>query len=279
MDGIMMRTSPRSLREWGTYYRRLWSIGIAQYTAYRGAAAIWTLGLIVGPLVTLVVWTTVADSNGGEAGGFTAPEYAAYFVILMVVNHLTFTWQAWEQEFRIRTGQYSPLLLRPVHPIHADVTGNFSFKLFGLVGVVPAAVILSFAFDARYEATAWAWLAFLPTLLLAMVLRYMLEWTSGLIAFWVTKTSAMLGMYSTAMFFLSGQVAPLTIFPEPVQAVAFVLPFRWMVFFPVEVALGDASGRDIALGLIMQLAWIGITLILFRLLWSRAVVRYSAVGA
>jgi ABC-2 type transport system permease protein len=270
---------PRTFSEWAAYYRALCSVGVAQYLAYRGAAAIWTLGLIAGPLVTLAVWTSVAKSNGGQAGGYTTAEYAAYFVLLMVVDQLTFTWQAWEQESRVRTGHYSPLLLRPVHPIHSDVTTTLTNKAFGLLGVIPAAVLLSLVFDARYDGSLWGWMVFLPTIVFAILLRFILEWTSGLVAFWVTKTAAMLSMYTAATGFLAGYVAPLTLFPEPVQIIAFVLPFQWMVYFPVHVALGGVEKTDIVVGIGMQLAWITASILLLRTVWQRAIVRYSAVGA
>jgi ABC-2 type transport system permease protein len=271
---------PFTLRDYVTLYIARFKVEIAGMLAYRGAIAIWTLGLIFQPLVALVVWTTVAKSQGGSAGGFSASEYAAYFIVLMVVNHLTFIWQAWEQEWRIRTGWYSPILLRPVHPIHQDVTTNLSFKLIGLVAVIPAAIILSFAFDAKYADTSVLdILVFIPALILAMTLRFIFEWTLGLIAFWMTKSSALLQLFGTLSLFLAGQIAPLALFPEPVRILASILPFRWMLSFPVEVFLGQRSGVDMLIGLGLQLLWIGLSLLALRYLWSRAVARYSAVGA
>lgn len=269
-----------SLRDYLTLYIARFKVETAGMLAYRGAIAIWTLGLIFQPIVALVVWTTVAKSQGGSAGGFSTSEYAAYFIVLMVVNHLTFIWQSWEQEWRIRTGWYSPILLRPVHPIHQDVTTNLSFKLIGLVAVIPSAIILSFVFDARFAGTSVLDIvAFVPALVLAMALRFIFEWTLGLIAFWMTKSSAMLQLYGTLSLFLAGQIAPLALFPDQVRVAASILPFRWMLSFPVEVFLGQQSGPEILLGLGLQVLWIGLSLLALRYLWSRAVARYSAVGA
>jgi ABC-2 type transport system permease protein len=266
-------------RDYVTLYAARFKIDLAAMFAYRGAVAIWTLGLIFYPIVTLVVWTTVAKSQGGSAGGFSAGEYAAYFIVLMVVNHMTFIWQAWEQEWRIRTGWYSPILLRPVHPIHQDVTVNLTFKMLGLVAVIPSAIVLSFVFDAHYEWTALDIISFVPSLIFAMVLRFIFEWTIGLLAFWVTKTSAMLHLYGALSLFLAGQIAPLALFPDAVRIIASILPFRWMLSFPVEVLLGQRSGQDIVAGIAMQLLWITISLLALKVLWGRAVARYSAVGA
>ena len=86
-------------------------------------------------------------------------------------------------------------------------------------------------------------------------------------------------LYGTTTFFLAGQVAPLSLFPEPLRVVAAVLPFRWMIAFPVEVVLGRADGRDVVIGSAMQALWIALAVLAMRGVWRRGVRRYSAVGA
>ncbi|HET8841537.1 MAG TPA: ABC-2 family transporter protein, partial [Ktedonobacteraceae bacterium] len=78
---------------------------------------------------------------------------------------------------------------------------------------------------------------------------------------------------------LSGQLAPLSLFPLPVQWLAQSLPFRWMVAFPVEVLLGGLSASSFAIGLAAQIIWLGLAMGLLVLLWKYGLRRYSAVGA
>ena len=269
------RWAPWSLAQ---FYKMRFKIEMAMQFAYRGSVLIWLLSLIVQPLISLVVWRTVANSQGGSAGGYTASDYAAYFIAVMIVNQMTFMWHMWEMEWRIRTGFYSPILLRPLHPIHEDIVGNLSFKLLTLIPLLPVAVILSIVFDAHYPTSLRDVIAFVPALILAIALRYMVEWTFGLLAFWMTKVTAFYQLFGSLSFFLAGQVAPLSLFPKPVQIIASVLPFRWTLSFPVEAALGRLSDREIVIGLGMQVLWLGIAIVLMRIVWSRATRRYSAVG-
>jgi ABC-2 type transport system permease protein len=252
---------------------------IALQFAYRGALAIWLLGLLLQPIVYLVVWTTVARSQGGAVAGFSSGDFAAYFTILMVVNQLTFTWHFYEFEWRIRNGFFSPLLLRPIHPVHNDIAENLTFKLLTFTGVAPVAVFLLVAFDATLRPEPWQIVAFVPALLLAMALRFVVEWTLALAAFWLTRVSAINEAYTVLVLFLSGQVAPLELFPPVIQTMAAVLPFRWMVAFPVETLQGRLSVADVGLGLAVQVAWIAASLALLRVCWRLGVRRYSAVGA
>lgn len=260
-------------------YRAKFRAEIALQFAYRGALLIWLLGLVVQPVVYLVVWRTVAASQGGAVGGFSAPDFAAYFVAVMVVNQLTFTWHFFEMEWRVRNGFFSPLLLRPVHPIHNDVAENLTFKLLTSTAVVPVAIGLVVVFDASLSVTPMTFLAFVPALAMAMTLRFIVEWTLSLAAFWFTRMAAINEGYYVAMLLLSGQVAPLALFPAPVQVIAGVLPFRWMVSFPIETLLGRLSALEIAVGYAAQAIWIGLALLILRVGWRAGVRRYSAVGA
>jgi len=270
------RASWRALLE---YYRSQFAIDISLNTAYRGATAIWVFSSIMQPLVSLVVWRTVAGPDG-EAGGFTADQYTAYFIMVLIVSNMTFIWHMWEFEWRIRTGAFSPLLLRPIHPIHNDISENLSFKVLGLVGIIPAAIIIGIVFNADFGGTTPIHiLAFIPALLFAMALRFIVEWTLALAAFWLTKVSAINNLFDVMFLFLGGQFAPLDVMPGWIQSLALFSPFPWSIAFPVEVALGQRSGTEILVGYGAQLAWIGIAGAVLTLVWRRATSKYSAVGA
>jgi ABC-2 type transport system permease protein len=267
-----------SLSTLAHFYRERYAVAISANLAYRGAVAIWIFVTLIQPLVFIVVWRTVAGS--GETGGYTANQFVAYFLVMMLVDHLTFIWHMWEFEWRIRTGAFSPLLMRPIHPIHSDVCENLAYKTVGLVGVLPAAVVLGVAFDADLSGiTVLTVLPFLIALVLAMVLRFVVEWCLALAAFWLTKVTAINSLFFGLTSFFGGVFAPLAVLPVWMQTVAVWTPFPWALAFPVEVALGRRTGADIWIGYAVQLGWIALALGGLALLWRRATKRYSAVGA
>ncbi|RCK70413.1 hypothetical protein DT076_07135 [Desertihabitans brevis] len=261
------------------YYVGEFAASAANNLAYRGAVAIWVVTTVIQPMVSIVVWRTVAGP-GGEVSGFNASEFVTYFAVTMLVEHLTFIWLMWEFEWRIRTGAMSPLLLRPIHPIHKDVCENLSYKLIGLVGVLPAMVLLVIGFGGDVSGIGVVQvLTFLPALVLAMAVRFLLEWVLALSAFWVTKTSALNNLYFALFLFLSGSFAPLAVLPEAVRTLAYVSPFPWIVSFPVELALGRRTGAEVWVGYLAQVGWVLVALVLLRVVWRRAVRVYSAVGS
>ncbi len=260
-------------------YRAQFKTTIAEQFQYRGALVIWLTGLILEPVIFLSVWATVARSQGGAVDGFTANDFAAYFLLTMIVDHAGFTWIMWEMEYWIRQDNLSPLLVRPVHPIHRHIANNLTFKLLTMVVVLPVVVGLSLVFRPNFTITPATTLAFVPALLLAMALRFAVEWTLASLAFWVTRVNALNQLYYVAFLFLAGVAAPLALLPEPVRIVAEWLPFYRMLGFPVEVLLGRLTPQQVLIGFAAQIAWLAIAVVLLNLAWARGIRKYSAVGA
>jgi ABC-2 type transport system permease protein len=266
--------------------RGLISLYIQQFKAtsammfqYRASLLIWMMGQVLEPLVFLIVWSIVSNSGGGSIGDYTARGFAGYYVVYMVVNQFTYTWLMFEFEYRIREGLFSFALLKPVHPIHSDIADNISSKLVTLPAMILIASVLGIVFQASLSPQPWAILLFIPVLLMAFMVRFLLEWTLAMAAFWTTRVSAINQTYFILMLFLSGQIAPLSLLPGPVQVAAEILPFRWTIGFPVELLLGRLTLADALIGMGVQAVWIVVGVILLRFIWKAGVKNYSAVGA
>ena len=260
-------------------YVQQFRTSLAAMLQYRASLAIWLIGHVVEPLVYLVVWSAVSHAHGGGVGGYETADFAAYFIALMLVNHVTYTWIMFEYEYRVRHGSLSFALLRPVHPIHADIADNVSSKVITLPLILAAAGLLALVFRPALHTYPWAVAAFAPSLLLAFLLRFLMEWILALAAFWTTRVGAINQSYFVLALFLSGQMAPLTLLPRPVQILATALPFRWTTSFPVELLLGRRAWWEALAGLGIQAAWVALFLFLLRLAWRAGVRVYSAVGA
>jgi ABC-2 type transport system permease protein len=252
---------------------------LATMFQYRASLLIWTIGQVLEPLVYLIVWSVVANSSGGSVADYTTADFAAYFIVLMLVNQVTYTWIMYEFEYRVREGILSVALLKPVHPIHSDIADNISSKIITLPIMIVIAIIFVFAFHASVAPPPWAILVFIPVLLLAFLVRFVLEWTLAQAAFWTTRVSAINQSYFVAFLFLSGQIAPLTLLPHPVQILSLLLPFRWLISFPVELLLGRLTMMQALIGLGAQCGWLIASLILLRMVWRAGVKAYTAVGA
>ena len=267
------------MRDLAMLYTQQFKTTFASMLQYRASLFIWMISAVLEPLIYLVVWSTVSLSRGGSVGDYTAAQFAAYFIVFMLVNQVTYTWIMYEYEYRIREGLLSPALLRPVHPIHADIAENVSSKLISLPVMAVIATGLALIFKPTATILPWAILVFIPALFLAFMVRFLIEWTLAQSAFWTTRVSAFNQVYFVLVLFLSGQIAPLSLFPRPIQILADILPFRWMIGFPVELILGRLTPLQAITGLAAQALWLIISFGLVRIIWRAGIRMYSAVGA
>ena len=282
-EAATVATGSWSLRDWAegmaSVYNAYFRTSIAMQLQYRMSMLIWLIGMVMEPLMYLVVWQTVAIYNGGDVDGYSAGDFAAYYIVLMLVNHLTFSWIMWEYDYRIRMGEFSTVLLKPIHPIHRDIADNLGYKLLTLLVMIPTAALLTWLFDPTFQFVHWGLLAFLPVLALAFLMRFFLEWALAMSAFWTTRIGAINQAYFVLLLFFSGRLAPLDLFPGFVQTIAALLPFRWMVAFPVELVLGRLSLREMWIGVGVQCTWLLIGYLLMRAVYRAGIRRYAAFGS
>jgi ABC-2 type transport system permease protein len=244
---------------------------------YRASLVIWMIGRIMQPLIFLVVWTTIANARGGEVAGYAASDFSAYFIMQMVVSQLTFSWIMWEYDYVIRSGQFNFKLLRPIHPIHADVADNVAYKILTLVILIPAALFLAWLFPPTFHFQLWSVLAGIVSIGTAFVTRFVIEWTLAMTALWTSRVNAINQTYEVVL--LSGFFAPLAVMPYPLRVLANLLPFRWLIAFPIELMIGRLTPAEATFGFAMQAFWFVVAVTTLSFVWRAGVKQYSAVGS
>lgn len=264
---------------------RLWElylghfrVTMSRYMAYRVELVIWLLSMILQPVVFLAVWQNAANQIGGSVNGFTRGEIATYFILVMLVNHLTMAWVMFEWEARVQKGELSYLLLRPHHVVHRDLGENITFKVATFPIMLLTAIGLKYTFAPTIEITLRSFLAFLPALLLAYALRFAVDWITALGAFYTTRVDAINVLHFFVLLLFSGQMSPLPLLPPQMQTVATYLPYRWMIDFPIRLLMGRLTPEEMWVGFGMQAVWLVVIIGIGAFVWERGLRRFTAVG-
>lgn len=251
-------------------------VGISEVVAYRAEFVVWILTTNM-PLVMLAIWHAVAAD--GPVGRFDQRAFTTYYLGVLAVRLLTSNWAVWQLSMEIRDGTLSAKLLRPIHPVVALAADHLAAVPMRALVISPVVVILMVVgwdrllrHDALLAAIfgaslAGAWLLIFFTMVLMGSLAFFVESALGIFELW-------LGIHAI----LSGYLVPLEALPQWVRSAADVLPFRFMLGFPVEALVGLLSRQQAALALAAQWGYVALFGGLALAVWRAGLRRFAAFG-
>ncbi|MBE7380713.1 MAG: ABC-2 family transporter protein [Leptolyngbya sp. SIO1E4] len=241
---------------------------------YRAELMFWVLSGTF-PLIFMGIWAKAAQGGQFSLDSMT---FVRYFLVVFLVRQLTVVWVVWEFEREINEGKLSPFLLQPIDPVWRHFFSHVSerFARFPFI-----AVLMGLFFSLYPQAAWWPPLRSLPLGLLAIILafclRFIIQYTFAMLAFWTERANAIEQFWYLIYIFLSGMIAPLEVFPEAVQRVVLWTPFPYLIYFPANVIIGQPT--DMIQGFLAIAGWSLIFLALNRWLWRRGLRQYSGMGA
>ncbi len=209
-----------------------------------------------------------------EVVGWSANEAVLYFAIsealLMVLG--VFPSQGGQELMeRIRNGDVAVDLARPVELFGRDLAERFGSAGYFLVArtiVLYLACTLLYGLSAplRLELVLWP-----LSLALGIAMCGCMVYLACATAFWTEHASGPLGALTLLSWFFGGAVLPLDFYPDWLQLVCNVLPFRGGVYAPVALAAGKLSGAALVFSLAHQVVWLVVLTVAARAVEARGV--------
>lgn len=249
---------------------------IFSYVASRGF--FWTLALswMMQPIIYMFVWIMIAGE--GSVANFQKNDFIIYYICLIVINQLTYPTSHWTVGDNIYNGTFSFWLLRPMNPIFEAISTDLAVKVISIPFVLVFSVVLSVFLKVQIVFEVQYIPLFIITLILAQILRFMMAYTIAIGALITTKINSLLSMNDTMIFLLAGQAVPTVLLPGIIQNISNVLPYRYMLGFPIEILLGKLSFDEIVIGLVIQCAYIVVICVIQRIVWKCGLKKYTAYG-
>ncbi len=252
----------------------LLSVYYSYMVEYRAELILWMLSGSL-PIILMGIWMQAA--LGGQFG-FTPVEFARYFLAVFLIRQFTVVWVIWEFEKEVVEGKLSPKLLQPLDPVWHHVASHIAERMARL----PFAFILIGLFFLLYPQAFWLpnlgnLLLFSLAVTLGFALKFTIQYTFAIFAFWTERASALQSFWMLFYLFLSGLIAPLDIFPQPVKDIVLFTPFPYLINFPATILIGLPV--DLMRGFLSVVGWLLLFLGINRWLWRRGLKHYSGMGA
>lgn len=224
------------------------------------------LGDFLRIYIKVCIWQALLFA--GSETEISFEQMASYSVIGSIVILLTKSRIAPDLEDRVRTGMIAVDLIRPVSLKWYYFFGQLGENLYHLFSEgILIAVISSLLWKLPLPGIGNISI-FILSLVLGIFIMFYIQYTIGLLVFWM-KDGTYTRMITDGLFVLfSGIEIPLWFYPSWLKEICRFLPFRFVVFEPIAIWLGQAGVRETGMVIVMQLFWILFLACLERLLWS-----------
>lgn len=251
--------------------------------AYKGAFYLFILISTFGSFVSYFLWNAIyGSSSNAILGGLSRDEMTVYiFMVYVTSSVVAISISEWVSEDVVK-GTVAMQLIKPIDyrlSLIARALGQMVYRF-----ILPAVFIWIglelykyFALGLSFTPVANIGL-YILSCLLSFLIYVLFDFCVGMVAFF---TSYVFGLYmvkEALMSFLTGQLIPLSFFPEAVQRIFDFLPFSSMIYAPVMIYLGKYQGMELMWVLLRQAVWVLILYGLGTLIWHRVTKRLVVLG-
>ncbi|MBI4036254.1 ABC-2 family transporter protein [Candidatus Daviesbacteria bacterium] len=252
-----------------------------KFLEYRGDILVYTVSGSIIPFVALGIWLAVISSGGKTI--FSQSELIIYFLLAIWVNIFISAWSAYFIGEDIKNGDFSNYLLKPFSLLEHNLANNIGEKSFKLVIASIFVVIVGYILlgNMALEAniSVMSFILFLVSLLFAAIIYFFIDMCIGLATFWIHDNEFLRYFNNILRDFFSGRIIPIAFLPGIFYTTALILPFRYILSFPIEVLLNKLDTLSLVSGFSIQMFWLLIFSFLYNLLYKQGIKTYQAFGS
>jgi ABC-2 type transport system permease protein len=262
-------------------YWHVINIGIQNTLVYRVNFLFRSSFSLIPLFATISLWRAIYAGKEGDIAGYSLAQMISYYLVVTIVDSLTaVTEDDWQIAADIKDGNISQFLLKPMDYLAYRLclygAGRLIYTACALAPVTVFILAQSRYFQPPPDAAALG--VFAVSLVLTGLLQFLISFTMALLAFWVLDVSTFIFILFAFEYIAGGHLFPLDVLPPAVNQALHFTPFPYLLFFPVNIYLGRVTGEALWQGLIVQACWVLAAFVLARVVWSRGIRKYSAVG-
>lgn len=256
---------------------------LKQQMAYKGAFYLFILVSLFGSFINYYLWMAIYGSSGtGTLGGLTQDEMIVYVFMSYITSSVVMISIATDIGYDVVKGTVAMNLIKPIDyrmSLISMASGTMLYRflipgVFIWIGLeIYKVTVLGLA-----AVTVSRVLLYLLSCVMSFLIYVLFDFCFGMLAFFTTYIFGLQMIKQALMSFLTGQLIPISFFPEAVQRVFDYLPFSSMVYTPVMIYLGKYTGDTLAFMLIRQAVWVVLLYVLGSLIWRQVTKRLVILG-
>jgi ABC-2 type transport system permease protein len=245
--------------------------------AYRSEVWLRIFGNILIVFIQISIWTALLGT--GTLNGIDIKAMITYSLINASVSMILMNRVIYVVDDKLKTGNITSDLLKPIsYPLllFFDQLGNVIFQM--IFTVVPTIFIAWLLFGFSFPTEPYAIVAFVISLLLALLISFFIGYLIALVSFWFLTTFALDWMVTALITVFSGSFLPLWFFSAEWKYIADILPFQFLGFVPAAIYLEKIDASEIIRMIGKGSLWVLLLWLAAKLLWWRAIKRLVIQG-
>ena len=247
------------------------------YNIYKSNFYLFTLNRIVEVIVYIFVWQAIYNQTG-NSGGFTLSQMVTYYILAISFSSIAI-WGINEiMAHSIRNGQINKELLNPLTYFQYYFGINLGEIAFAIVIGVATFIICAIFWQLALPANLLDFFLCIFVMLLGIPITFFIQMIVGTVGFYTNSIWGMQILRKAVITIFSGIIAPISLFPMWFQNLSQYLPFKELIYTPINIWLGQVSYNEIIFIIIKQIIWGFILYVIAKLFFNHAVKNITING-
>ena len=247
---------------------------------YRINVFLLLISRVVAFIIFVLLWSAIYR-QGSRIGDYSLAELVSYYALVgfigFIVQGVDVAWRVGDQ---IRLGEVTNYILRPVNYLWSVISTVLGKSFFNLM----IALFLGVCFALFKPSLALEFLGqfdrnifFAISLVFSFSIFVFFFYIIGMLTFWLGTAQGLSFLIQMIMYFLAGSIIPLNLLPKTLIAVNDFLPFKYIVWFPIQIFTGKVA-LDPSI-FFPAMIWAVVLYFLAVIIYKKGTERYEGFGA
>ncbi|GLX69434.1 ABC transporter permease [Paenibacillus glycanilyticus] len=255
-------------------YISVWKLRFLSGLQYRAAALAGLATQLFFGLIFIMVYVAFYQHSTAEPQ-MTLSQLATYIWLQQIFLSFVMLWFRDNEIFQLITsGNIAYELCRPcgIYSFwYAKLLAQrLSSAILRCLPILLIAFLLPIPYNLSLPPSASSFIPFVLTLLIGLALNVAISMFIYISVFWTMSPVGSTLVIAVTGEFLSGMIIPIPLMSAWLQHFTYVLPFRWTADFPFRVYSGQIPPAEALQGMIIQLLWLAVLIIVGRWCIKRA---------
>lgn len=263
-------------------YIKIFFLYLQQVFEQRSYVLVYLLMSLFNPILLVLFWQGATIGGKSVIPGWDFMAIASYYFYLTIVGGLIMAYvEEPVAKHHIKEGDLVMYLLKPLSYYLQMFFSESSWRLvrtcFGVI-----IMIVFFAFWGKNillpTNSLIVWFIIICILIFGFILSFTFKMILGISAFWLTETRGLFELIEAIFFIFAGFLMPIVFLPSIIRNIAYLLPFSYIIYFPVLAIEGKLTGFELIHVILMQVFWIAFLYAIYYVLWLQGVKKFTAAG-